>query len=97
MRLSMLRHWGRFYTDQPKKKQMQPKIHSKETFSKEIENFVIRTNCSYIDAIMTVCEQSDIEPETAAKLLTNSVRTMVEKEAGELNLITIETSKLDFK
>lgn len=76
---------------------MQPKIHSKESFSKEIENFVIRTNSTYIDAIMTVCEESNIEPETAARLLTSTVKMMVEKEAGELHLITVENTGLDFK
>lgn len=76
---------------------MQPKILNKDTFSKEVENFVLASNGSYIDAVVWLCQEQNIEVETAAKLLSPHVKTMIEAEADQLNLLTIKKNQLDFE
>ena len=70
---------------------MDPKILTKENFSKELENFAVASGASFLDSIVEICDRKGIEIETAAKLLTPHVKSMIEKEAMDLNLITKKT------
>lgn len=64
-----------------------PNILTKDSFSKEVEKFVLETGSDYMDAVLHICQVKDIEPETAAKLLNANVKSMIEKEASALNLV----------
>lgn len=74
----------------------QPKILTKDEFSKEVENFVSATGTTFIDAILTICEKRNIEPETASKMLNGHCKNMVEREAMGLNLL-VEKQQLTFE
>jgi hypothetical protein len=59
-------------------------------FIKQIESIVEKEN-SYMDAVLFVCEENNIEPNFAAKYLT---RPIIEKEGMEYNLLPKKSSKL---
>lgn len=66
---------------------MTPNILSKEIFCKEVEKFVLSTGASYMEAIVELCDKREIEVEVAAKLLTPHVKSIIEKEAMDLNMV----------
>ena len=56
-------------------------------FSTEIENIVYDKDVSYMDAVILYCEQTGFEVETAAKLISTALKSKIQYEAEELNLI----------
>ncbi len=74
-----------------------PNIITKETFSREVEQFVITTGAEYIDAVLHICDVREIEPETASKLLNSNIKSMIEKEATEKNLLGEKPQSLSFE
>lgn len=62
-------------------------------FIKEIESIVEKEN-SYMDAVLFVCEENNIEPNFAAKYLTQPIIEKIEKEGMEYNLLPKKSSKL---
>lgn len=59
---------------------------NKKDFSKKVEEYKSKYQCSYIDAIISVCEIESIEPETAGKLVDQTIKEKVDIEGQELNL-----------
>ncbi len=53
----------------------------------KITAYVKGDDPSYIDAILQACEELEIEPELAAKLLSKPMKEKLEQEAATLNLI----------
>lgn len=60
---------------------------TKEKFSKEVEDFVVKTNSTYLEAIVFKMEEKGIEYERAKKFLTPSVVEKLEVEAADANLV----------
>ena len=62
---------------------------SPSKFIRELEEFVARTNESYIDAIVHLCAKNNIEIESAAGIVKNSIilKTKVQGEAEDLNYL----------
>ena len=60
---------------------------SKNAFTKLIEDAVINKKLSYMDAIVHVCETTQIEPEDVKKFIAPSVKSKLEAEAITLNLL----------
>jgi hypothetical protein len=58
----------------------------KKAFSKEIEEYRFTKDCNYIEAILSLCELHQIEPDTVGKLLSKSIRDQVDYEGQQLNL-----------
>lgn len=58
----------------------------KKSFSQEIENYRLKNNCKYIEAILSICEINEIEPDTVGKLISKSIREKVDYEGQQLNL-----------
>lgn len=52
-----------------------------------VEHAVISKKLSYIDAILDICEQSNIDPEDVRKFISSGIKGKVEGEALRLNLI----------
>jgi hypothetical protein len=72
-------------------------LFNKETrssFSKKIENYVAKTGCQYMDAVLKFCEDHNAEPEVAAKYLTKPIKEKIMLEGQEINLIPKTKSKL---
>jgi len=57
------------------------------TFSIMIEKLAIEKRTSYTDAIVLHCEQTGLEVEVAAKLVSNALKSKIKIEAESLNLI----------
>ena len=60
---------------------------SKDKFSREIENFVMKNNCGYLEAITHMIIEKNIEFEKAGKYLTSTIIEKLEVEAQEINLV----------
>lgn len=69
------------------------KIISKEIFSKEVEEFRLKTKCAILQAIIEVAEKKGLEIETLNRLLTAELKDKLKAEAEELNLLE-KTAKL---
>jgi hypothetical protein len=67
------------------------------TFSLKIENLVSEKNIPYMDAIVLHCEESGLEIELAAKLISGALKSKIQLEAEELNFLPkSNTTKLPF-
>jgi len=69
---------------------------TKEDFSKRIENYVLDTNSSYIDAVVHFFEEYSYDFSLAPKLLTQPLLEKIEQEGRDLNLLPKIKNKLPF-
>lgn len=58
-----------------------------KTFSKKVEDRVLKTGDGYMDTINLLCEEMDIEPELAAKYLSKPIIEKIRVEAENVNLL----------
>jgi cobalamin biosynthesis protein CbiG len=68
---------------------------TKKEFSNEVEDILGRSRDASKDvmgAIIKVCENNNIEPESAKRLLTPTLKERLEAEANKLRLINRGTS-----
>lgn len=56
-------------------------------FSISIEMLVEKKNVAYMDAIIMHCEQTGLEVELAAKLISNALKAKIKNEAEELHFL----------
>ncbi len=77
--------------EMPKAKDLDEAIKDKfltrETFTKEIEEFVNNTKLNYIDAIVEYCERKGIEVESVSKLISKPLKEKIRYQATELNYL----------
>lgn len=60
---------------------------TKSKFSKMVETTVIKFKLSYIDAIVHLCEQNNIEMEDVGKFINPTLKEKIEAEAMRLNFL----------
>ncbi len=60
---------------------------NKPNFTKMIENKVLDTKQSYMDAVVDLCEKLDIDPIDVKKFISPVIQGKIEAEAMTLNLI----------
>ena len=61
---------------------------NKKAFSNLVENFVrTHKDCPYMDAIIQVCEDNEIDIRDSKKLISKEIIQHVEFEAKKLNLL----------
>jgi hypothetical protein len=60
---------------------------SKEEFSVMIERFAKEKRCSYMDAVILYAEENEIEVESAARMISQSLKEKIEVEAQDLNFL----------
>tara|TARA_R110000824_G_C14912437_1_gene646780 strand:+ start:256 stop:480 length:225 start_codon:yes stop_codon:yes gene_type:complete len=65
-----------------------------ENISAQIEDFVKNNGGEYIDAVLYVCEENEIEPKAAVKYLTKPIIEKIEVEGIDMNLLPKKSSKL---
>ena len=58
-----------------------------QKFAQDIENIVKNSRISYIDAIITYCEEHNIELETVPKLMSKPLKEKLKCEAIKLNFL----------
>ena len=60
---------------------------NKKKFSSMVETAVRMNSMSYLDAIVWLCEQNNIEVEDIKKYLSTPIVENLEKEAMDLNIL----------
>lgn len=68
----------------------------KNKFSRSVELYVEKWNVPYMDAVLTLCEQYNVEPEAVVKHLSKPVLEKIRTEAQNLNFIPKTKNKLPF-
>ena len=66
---------------------------SSSEFYIKIQELVVQTKLSYMDAVLHYCDQNGMEPETAAQLVNSKLKAQIREEAEELNFLP-KTAKL---
>jgi len=61
--------------------------NEKRTFSNKVENYVKERGGSYIDAVLSLCEEYEIEPPIVAKSLSKPLIEKIQMEGQDLNLL----------
>jgi len=56
-------------------------------FSKQVEQLVITKQMTYIDAVLHLCEELNIEPSSVNKLLSKPIKEQIRLEGQEINLL----------
>ena len=69
------------------KKALNDKFISKDKFAEDIESLVLRTQMSYIEAIVEYCQNNEIELETVNKLVSKLLKEKLKCEAMALNFM----------
>ena len=60
---------------------------NKPNFTKMVENKVLDTKQSYMDAVLDLCDTLDIDPIDVKKFVSPVIQGKIEAEAITLNLI----------
>jgi hypothetical protein len=66
-----------------------------QRFSNIILEKVKQENIEYIDAIVTYCEDNDLEMESILDLISPALKSKIEEEALIFKLIKSTTNRLD--
>jgi len=59
----------------------------------EVEKIIKKKNCSYMDAVLQICEKHEIDPSYIAKHLSKPIIEKIKVEGQSLNLLP-RTSRL---
>jgi hypothetical protein len=60
---------------------------NKTKFSKLVENEVLDKSIGYMEAILLLCEENDIDPEDVRKFISPVIKGKLEAEAMSLNFL----------
>ena len=66
----------------------------KKNFSREVEKYIDKRGGDYIDAVLSMCTQYDIEPAIVAKSLSKPLVEKIRMEGQDLNLLPKPNSRL---
>jgi len=69
-------------------------IDIQNDFVNDVEKYVVKMGGTYIDAILNISEQYEIEPQIAAKFLTKPIIEKVAIEGIDINILKENTAKL---
>lgn len=65
-----------------------------KNFAVNIERLVANTDYNYIEAIVEYCKQTGLEIEVAATLINSNLKSKIENNAMDLNLLKVKSSRL---
>jgi glutaredoxin-related protein len=63
------------------------KVMDMKRFSLLVEKRALDPQMGYMDAVIDICEQNDIEIETVNRLISKPLKEKIEAEAIELNFM----------
>jgi len=66
---------------------------TKQKFSKMVESEVIATRSSYVDAILSLCEKYNIDPEDMKRYVSPVILNKLTVEAKKNNLLKVKNHK----
>ena len=75
-------------------KEKMPTKDEMAKFAKSIEEFVIKTNYNYIDAIVEYCKTTGLEIEVAATLINSNLKSKIENVALDNNMLKEKGARL---
>ena len=68
--------------------QVKPPMITKKEFTEKVEKLLLRAkNIDVMGAILKICEEHMLEPESAKRLLSPALKDKLEAEATVLNMI----------
>lgn len=67
-----------------------PDFLTKAKFSRKVVDTVSSKKLSYMDAVIHICEEHDIDPGDVKKFLSNVIKEKIEAEAAQLNFLKME-------
>ena len=73
---------------------VEEKFLNKARFSKLVEHEVIQKSIGYMEAILLLCDQNNIDPEDVKKFISPAIKSKLEAEAMSLNFLP-KTNSLD--
>jgi len=62
-------------------------LSTKEAFSQNIERIAIEQHVSHIEAIVSYCEENNLEIEFVDKLISKPLKEKIEEEAKKLRYL----------
>ena len=65
-------------------------------FSQHIEKTSVRTGQSCMDVLLDYCLKKEIEADSVNKIINSSLKSKLEAEAQDLNLLKVKGNKLPF-
>ena len=77
-----------------RKEPTMPTKDEMKKFSFAIDSMVANTDFTYLEAIVEYCKTTGLEVEVAASLVNSNLKTKIESQAMELNLLKEKTNKL---
>ena len=66
---------------------IQVKFLCQNKFTSDIEQLVLKSDLNYIEAIISYCEEKNIEFESVGKLISKPLKDKLKAEATELNYL----------
>jgi uncharacterized protein YdhG (YjbR/CyaY superfamily) len=66
---------------------MDKEFLNKGQFSQLVEKQVHEKRMSYIEAIIAICDENNLDPEDVGKYISNIVKDKIEAEARSLNFL----------
>ena len=63
-------------------------------FAVAIEGLVANTDYTYLEAIVEYCKNTELEIEVAASLINANLKSKIELQSSDLNLLKVKNSKL---
>ena len=71
---------------------LQLKIMTKKRFVLAVEEFVLKEQMTYIEAITHICEERGMDYTSIKKWVSETLKTKIEQEAMELKLLKVKPS-----
>jgi hypothetical protein len=65
---------------------------SRKEFTDQVEKLLLRKGTDVMGAIVRVCENNKLEPESAKRLISQPLKEKLEAEATGLNMVNRGTS-----
>ena len=66
---------------------LQEKFLCQNKFTRDIEQLVMNSDLNYMEAIISYCEEKNIEFESVGKLISKPLKDKLKAEATELNYL----------
>jgi hypothetical protein len=73
---------------------MMPTKEEMVKFAKAIETMVAESDYTYIEAIVEYCNETGLEIEVAASLCNSNLKSKLENDAMDNNMLKVKSSRL---
>ena len=71
-----------------------PTKEEMKKFAFTIDSMVANTDYTYLEAIIQYCKETGLEVEMAASLINSNLKSKIESQAMEGNMLKVKSSKL---